>query len=344
MFQRVLGMIPDAVLILNPERQIVFHNEAFIRLASHTDPRKILGLRPGEAFQCIHSDETQGGCGTTVFCRECGAPKAILKAQAQGHATEECRIAVKSGDALDVRVWTTRFELGGKTYIAFAVTDTSHENRRRALERIFFHDVLNTASGLRGLTEVFSEASAEEKVEVHGMIQGLSNRLIDEIQAQRELAAAESGDVVPKIEIVNSRQIIDEVADTYRHHDVAKGKTLRVDDKTVTNDLGTDKTLLRRVVGNMTKNALEASGSGDTVTLGCDLHGGEIEFWVHNPSVMPESVKLQVFQRSFSTKGSGRGLGTYSMRLLTEKYLRGKVSFTSEHGKGTRFMARLPSG
>ncbi len=48
-----------------------------------------------------------------------------------------------------------------------------------------------------------------------------------------------------------------------------------------------------------------------------------IEFWVHNHAVMPESVQRQVFQRSFTTKGRGRGLGTYSVKLLTERYLEG---------------------
>ena len=52
--------------------------------------------------------------------------------------------------------------------------------------------------------------------------------------------------------------------------------------------------------------------------------------------------RLQVFQRSFSTKGSGRGLGTYSMRLLTEHYLRGSVGFTSSAAEGTTFFASYP--
>ena len=57
---------------------------------------------------------------------------------------------------------------------------------------------------------------------------------------------------------------------------------------------------------------------------------------------MPPKVQLQVFQRSFSTKGLGRGLGTYSMRLLTQRYLGGTVSFSSKEGEGTEFRARYP--
>ena len=63
---------------------------------------------------------------------------------------------------------------------------------------------------------------------------------------------------------------------------------------------------------------------------------------MHNPSVMPRDIQLQVFQRSFSTKGSGRGLGTYSVRLFTEKYLGGSISFRSAEGEGTTFRVTLP--
>lgn len=57
---------------------------------------------------------------------------------------------------------------------------------------------------------------------------------------------------------------------------------------------------------------------------------------------MSRSVQLQVFQRSFSTKGIGRGIGTYSIKLFAEKYLGGKVRFESREPTGTLFQVMLP--
>ena len=57
---------------------------------------------------------------------------------------------------------------------------------------------------------------------------------------------------------------------------------------------------------------------------------------------MPPEVQLQVFNRSFSTKGNGRGIGTYSIKLLCERYLKGKVSFVSSAEQGTIFKVTLP--
>lgn len=74
-----------------------------------------------------------------------------------------------------------------------------------------------------------------------------------------------------------------------------------------------------------------------------NVGGGRWALWVRNPTVMAHTVQLQVFQRSFSTKGEGRGLGTYSIKLLTERFLKGKASFTSKEGTGTEFRITIPS-
>ena len=62
---------------------------------------------------------------------------------------------------------------------------------------------------------------------------------------------------------------------------------------------------------------------------------------VKSEMFISKEVQLQVFQRSFSTKGNGRGIGTYSIKLLSENYLNGKVGFTSSVSEGTVFFVDL---
>jgi sensor histidine kinase regulating citrate/malate metabolism len=92
----------------------------------------------------------------------------------------------------------------------------------------------------------------------------------------------------------------------------------------------------------MVKNALEASAEGETVAMGVRPIDSEVEFWVHNSGSIPRNQQLQVFQRSFSTKDRNRGLGTYSMKLLAENYLSGRVAFESTPEEGTTFRLRIP--
>jgi sensor histidine kinase regulating citrate/malate metabolism len=92
----------------------------------------------------------------------------------------------------------------------------------------------------------------------------------------------------------------------------------------------------------MVKNAIEASPHGSVITLECSLKSESLLFAVSNPGFMPRENQLQVFKRSFSTKGKGRGIGTFSMKLFGEKYLKGKVRFNSDLDFGTTFYLELP--
>jgi signal transduction histidine kinase len=107
--------------------------------------------------------------------------------------------------------------------------------------------------------------------------------------------------------------------------------------------ISTDKVLLKRVLINLLKNALEASPKNATVVLNIYRDENTIVFTVYNPGYMSVAVQSQVFQRSFSTKGAGRGLGSYSIKLLTERYLNGNVYFATSEDNGTTFFVTLLS-
>ncbi len=337
-----LDAVPDIFLVVNAQRQIVFANRALADLLGTDDRARLCGQRPGEALGCVHAFESPGGCGTTEFCSTCGAVHAILTSLAGEPAQQECRITLRGGGSLDLRVWAAPLPHDGLMYAIFAAKDISHEKRRQALERIFFHDILNTAGGVHGLAELIRDASVQELDELKEDIFALSDRLIDEIKAQRELSAAENNELAVHPQLINALSLLREVEALYRSHDAARGRRLRIDPGAQELVFYSDDTLLRRVIGNMVKNALEASLPGEAVTLDCRLRDHEVTFRVHNPACMPRDVQLQVFQRSFSTKGAGRGLGTYSMQLLTERYLRGHISFTSSPEGGTTFTACYP--
>lgn len=346
MLLRILPeVVPCALVVLNAQRQIVFANDRFMDLAYPGKRRdQIYGLRPGEALGCIHASEDPGGCGATEFCSTCGAVGAILASQ-QGQAeVRECRILRgESSEALDLRVWASPVEVGGESFSVFAALDISHEKRRQALERIFLHDIHNVACGLSWCIGFLDKAGPQERGRHIDDIRRLCRELNEEIGAQRTLLRAESGELVFTPAKVGTLALLKEAVDLYRSHPVAQGRLLRLDERAQDATVVSDRVLLLRVVCNLIKNALEACRDGQTVTVGCTADGGTAEFWVHNAGFMPREVQLQVFQRSFSTKGLGRGLGTYSVRLLTERYLKGSVSFTSSADLGTTFRVRCPA-
>lgn len=343
----LLDSVPNVVMVLNKNRQMVYCNRLLLQLLGVPDGCRLYGLRPGELLNCIHSDETESGCGTTEFCSQCGAVRAILASQQGRPTVSECRILRKpdqSPQALDLRVWATPLEYEGELFTIFAVNDIEDEKRRLALERIFFHDLLNSAAVVLGATELIPAADAESLSEAATLAQQAARRIVEEIEAQKNLLAAENNELDVQLDAVRSLAFLQNVARTFAVHPVASGRLIRVADAAEDITFISDAALLGRVIGNMVKNALEASAPGETVTLGCRAAGDKVQFWVHNPGVIPREAQLQIFQRSFSTKGPGRGLGTYSMKLLSELYLHGSVYFESTPAEGTRFVAEYPSG
>ncbi len=341
-FSEFINAVPEIYLIIDSERRVVFANKAMYEFFKDKQTLQVIGNRLGHLLNCRHAAESIYGCGTTETCQTCGAFKAIVESLHGRNAVYECRIEqYETGDALDFRVWATSYNNNGKVYSILAISDISDEKRRQALERIFFHDILNTAGGLYGIAQLLDD-NVDDFEEFKEIIVNLSERLIEEINSQKLLLSAEKNELQISIDEINTRKLVEEIASTYTKNYQVKNRKIDIDSKTVEIKIISDKTLLRRVLLNMLKNAVEATPANGTITIGCTALENKVEFWVHNPVYIPREIQLQIFKRSFSTKGAGRGLGTYSMKLLSERYLNGEVSFRSDEELGTVFTARYP--
>ncbi len=343
LYSKLLDATPDYLVVLNSMRQIIFANKAVRDLVNDNFDLALYGKRPGEFLDCINAFSVKHGCGTSKFCKTCGAVNAILSSLKGEESVQECRIVRKdTNDVLELRVWTKPLEIDGQKYSIFTFVDISNEKRREALEKIFFHDVLNTAANLKSYFSVLDDLSPEEANELRLAAIQTTNRLIEEISAQRDLSLAERKELHTNLRIVNSSEVLKFLVDQYINHKAAYGKKIKILPESDTVDFISDRILLTRVLSNMLKNALESTSAGGTVSIKCQADEDKIRFYVHNNGFIPSEVQLQIFQRSFTTKGSGRGLGTYSMKMLTEEYLSGTISFTSTESEGTTFVAEYP--
>ncbi len=142
----------------------------------------------------------------------------------------------------------------------------------------------------------------------------------------------------------DAREILEELLRDCWHEAFARNRRLEiVGDLEERVELLTDKTLLLRVLDNLLRNAEEATGPEGLVTIAYRRVGREVEFSVHNPTTMPENVCSDIFNRPVSTKGEGRGLGMRGIKILSEKYLKGTVAFSSTAEHGTTFSVRCPA-
>jgi len=347
LLQSIMDAFSAPVLILNQHRQVLAANRGLLEMLG-VEAAAVVGKRPGEIAGCAYWKDGPDGCGTTRHCLTCGAVDAIWTSQRSGaRATRECRItldATLEGGAMDLRVTAAAIDVGGEKLTVCTLEDISQQKRLAVLSRVFFHDVLNTAGGIHGYAHLLGDMVAADVRQSKEFLrlEKLTDQLVNEIESQRDLVQAESGDLEVDPETVGTRALLSDVQALYSAHAVAADRKIRLEE-VWHGRIITDVRLLVRVLGNMLKNALEATAPGGTVTLGCAEEDRKVVFRVHNDAVMPEEIRLQVFHRSFSTKAkSGRGVGTYSMRLLGERYLGGRVEFTSRVPDGTTFTIRLP--
>jgi len=344
LIRKLLDSMPGIVLVLNRYRQIIFANRAFCDLAGHLNSESMLGRLVGDVLACHVTHDVEYDCGMGASCETCGALTAMLSGLAGEENVQECTITRKDGNIvqnLTLRVWSAPLRYADENFTVLAGMDISHERRRLALERTFFHDILNLVGSIRGFAALLEIDSQVDHLEISRRIQLASQRVIDEIDAQRVLLAVEKGELKVDHHVLVSMQILADVVELYEGQDLARSRTIQIDAATVPTTFVSDATLLRRILGNMLKNALEASPEEETVTLGAEIQDRQLNLWVHNTAVIPGEYQKRIFQRDFSTKGTGRGLGTYSMQLLA-RLLSGDVYFISESGYGTRFTLSIP--
>lgn len=95
-----------------------------------------------------------------------------------------------------------------------------------------------------------------------------------------------------------------------------------------------DETLCYTMIANLLKNALEASGSGQQVSIAM-MNGKIATIAIHNKRMVPKAVRDKFFEKYVTHgKRGGTGLGTYSSRLMAETQ-GGSVSMYTSRRDGT---------
>lgn len=343
----IFDSFQSIALIVNDKDQIVYVNKYILEIFNTISEKDILGLRVGELFGCINMNKSIYGCGTGMECRYCDIVKTIRESQIKKiQVSNETRLTITKDEkllSLDLKVSATPFEKLGRQHLIIIIEDISDKKRRLALEELFFHDVLNTAGNINGIIKyILEKKESKENIELFDVLDFSSNKLLGQINAQKDLVLAEKKELELKIEKLNSIKLIKELLIAYKSSLEYNMYIINLEDEAVSVDFFSDHTLLYRVLENLIKNAIEASEKQDEIKISIFIENEKLVFKINNKALISEKIKTYIFQRSFSTKGKNRGLGTYGVKLITEDYLNGEVSFDSLKNEGTNFYIKMP--
>ena len=341
-----LGAIAGILLVLNEQRQIIALNNSFLEKLGIDDPEKVLGLRLGESLRCVHAAEMDGGCGTSRSCGSCGAVIAMMSSLTTDEPAERICALEFSRDGvvnnLALRVRTATVVVDGTRLLLVTVLDITQEHNRATLERVFHHDMNNILTSILGPSELLAR-DTPWRWEVR-QIRKAARRLQQEIVLQRELSLEGTAGFIPEKSLVSLYDINQDLELLLHGHRAARERTIEMELGCDDCLIHTDKMLVSRVLANMLINGLEATARGGVVRFTTTRLPGKIHWQVWNDACIPKQIQGRIFQRYFSTKqDTGRGTGTFSMKLFGESYLGGNIEFTSSKESGTVFSFTLPT-
>lgn len=327
----ILESVPDPAGVFNEHRQLLLCNRAFQR--ARVDEVSAVGRRPGEVLGCVNAPVGPDGCGTSPACATCGSLRVLTDSLDRSMTSAgECRIRTQSGSSSDFFVRASPLHFGSTTVAMAVFRDAGSDKRREVLERSFFHDLLNTASDIAGIAGVLADPklTQDESEFFRQQLSSLATHLVEEIRAQRRIAEAEAGNMLVRPSMVNVRELLTSVLAAQR----ADLPNRAVDTGSMPDIcILADVVILQRILATLIRNAMEAAGPGERVTVWCDAEEETVSFRIHRqsghrtaPDAKPEA---------------SHAAGSYSAKLFTERYLGGRLTCVSEPN-GTLFSVTLP--
>lgn len=243
-----------------------------------------------------------------------------------------------NGDLLRARV-ATHIRLQQQKLALSAQVATLEENAklRVDIEKITHHDLKAPLSNILFETHRLTDKAAAKS------INRAVNNAISMINNSLNLYKIEQGIYTLMPQETNLNVLV---------NDAINASLMDSQDKNITFDLNgfdqeyyisAEPLLCLSIFNNLIKNAVEASPTGQKITITLAYDADQVSFKLANQGAIPEGMRTSLFEKySSSNLRSGTGLGTYSAKLMTQVQ-QGEISFTVIDELQTEFTVKLPA-
>ncbi len=201
-----------------------------------------------------------------------------------------------------------------------------------------FNNLLDTVGQAASLLEMNQERPPEERKLLLDMILNTVRRGGEIIGRVREYLRTGSG----AIELVDIPQIMQECVELTRPLWAKANLKAKTELKSVP-QVRANQSDLRRVLTNLIINAIEAMPQGGQLTVACEERSGKVIATITDTGIgIPPESQKKIFFPYFTTKPKGTGLGlSGAQKMVLEQG--GRITFSSEPGKGTQFTIQWPA-
>lgn len=248
----------------------------------------------------------------------------------------------QSGDFEAYHLVMRPVQISGKAHTAYAFKRLTRELARQEVEvwkkviRLIAHEINNTLAPISSLLHSARLINAAEARDAR------LDRIIDTIsERSKHLGEFLKGYTQfarlprPRLEPVKWRQLIDRLGDLVDFKVDAAPEHLNTIAQI-------DRSQIEQALINLLKNAVEAGGPPDEVTLRLRTapEGDELQILDRGPGIPPEQL-AKVLLPFYSTKRSGSGLGLPLCREIVDAH-GGSLRIEAREGGGTAVIMSLP--
>ncbi len=339
-FQRVLEKTPVGICITDDKGYFEYTNPAYRAFYGYS-AEELLGnhfslvVREDhiDILSKLHDDFIDGGTemrGEWEVRTRAGEYKTILADAALIEEPNETRKKV--------------------TFVMDITDRIQAERLRKELERIARHDLKTPLTAILTLPDLLIESPriSDQEREMLAVMRNSALKMLDLINISLETYKMEEGSYVLARQQVDFLEIFREVLSELQHlienealqlNFSVEGKAIELADTHLF--VSVDPLLCHSLVGNLIKNAIEASAQGGRIDVSFEP-GEPFVFEVRNDGVVPEEIRERFFEKFVTTGGGNRtGLGTYSAQLIAKTH-GGAIEMTTGKKEGTALRVTLP--
>ena len=334
------------VLILNNNKEILFANREILKILN-LELDDILGMKPGEIVNCKNAVNGEEICGNAKECKNCSAKKLYEYTKNTGKSTVGNIDFISVFEGIELKnsynKKVSELDFGEDKFYQFSIQYKNVNAEKSEMDRVFLHDILNAATGLYNTIRLLQMKNDKFKNdnEIH-LLESYIMSIIDDIEYQRNISRAEKDDLKPKFLEFDIGILCNEIVELLKQDErYYKINIIQKFNRDI-NIVKTDKSLIRRIIINLIKNALEANENNSDIRLTLEFHSNIYKLSIHNDEVISEEIKKRLFERGNSSKGKGHGFGLYGTKFILKKYLRGDIYYSSEANIGTTFTIEIP--
>ena len=358
LWREIIESLPDAVVVLDRQANIVLLNQALACMSGHTRAallgRSIRDLIPAR-FRDTHA-------------KRWPAHVAMLEAQQSVRAGQEYWLLTADGREMPVDVSTGHQGQGETILIVATLRDATLQKAAQAAQQLareeaeqasrakslflasMSHELRTPLNAIIGFAQMLEMGvpgpTTSMQQEAIGHMLNAGRHLLGLVDEVLDLARIEAGRLVMEPRVFSLDKLIDEVVGSVRQ-DAAKreihlGKVCDCEFF-----VHADHRRTRQVLLNLLTNAIKYNRERGTVSVACRAEGDFVRVEVtdtgHGIASEHQAELFQPFRRlgAETTAIEGTGIGLAISQRLVEA-MGGKISFLSTPGIGSSFWFLLP--